>query len=545
MTRCSDCLRHVHGARCSGLIAAIAALIIGAMAALRPPIGQSRAVLLADELVSASADGVPLVLEQLRPVQHQARQRLQDLVDQTPRHSIERLRAAYGLMAIEPGTWPVLLESVATAPNAECRNLVTALALARSSVQPELARLSREADSPAQRARHAIVALQLGDTQPAQMLLQLAADRSDRTAFIEIYAVWHGDLGFAAELLQTCQDDDFRSGLCTALGTIDDAPRQRLVEVVTTLYRHAPDGGTHSAAGWTLNKWSRTLPDVSATAPVTSGRRWYVNGQGMTLVALPAGRFRMGTTGEPPFDDEAPAHEVSLTHAFYLADREVTVEQFLRFVHDAQLPTVDRPVEWDGPLPEFSPSPDCPVQMVSWYDAILYCNWLSRREGRRPCYVRNGTELVQDYTGHEEPRDVWRWDRLADGYRLPTESEWEYAVRAECFGSFSFGEGATRLQEYAWFANNSDGRTWPGGRKLPNAWGLFDMHGNVAEWCWDFERPYTPEPVSDPAGPAAGEVRTFRGGAMGTGALACRSAFRAAHRPTYRAGNLGFRVCCQ
>jgi formylglycine-generating enzyme required for sulfatase activity len=152
--------------------------------------------------------------------------------------------------------------------------------------------------------------------------------------------------------------------------------------------------------------------------------------------------------------------------------------------------------------------------------------------------------VVRDYAGYPVEQDVWDCDFSADGYRLPTEAEWEYAARAVSSGSYCFGEGTSRLHDYAWMANNSDSRTWPGGLKLPNAWGLFDMHGNVLEWCWDFEAAYPSEAVSDPTGPAKRESRMLRGGAFGVGPLGCRSAFRYCHYPDYRSTGHGIRVCC-
>jgi formylglycine-generating enzyme required for sulfatase activity len=234
-----------------------------------------------------------------------------------------------------------------------------------------------------------------------------------------------------------------------------------------------------------------------------------------------------------------------LTRAFYLADREVTVEQFLRFVNDADYPDREKPRGWEGVFKPHAPTPDCPVQKVNWFDAVLYCNWLSAREGRQACYERTGEkQTIKDYEGKPEEYDVWRRDFEADGYRLPTEAEWEYASRATSSSDYCFGTGTTKLLDYAWFRNNADTRTWPGGLKLPNAWGLFDMHGNVREWCWDYEGRYGANAVSDPAGPSAGSRRVLRGGAVDDGASGCRCAHRFEHRPTYRSAGYGFRLCC-
>ncbi len=270
------------------------------------------------------------------------------------------------------------------------------------------------------------------------------------------------------------------------------------------------------------------------------------------MVEVAAGTFTMGTPGGATQGTNArSAQEVTLTKPFYLGDREVTVEQFQRFVDDADYAAVDKPEGWQAqslPWKQYSPTPDCPVVSANWFDAVLYCNWLSTREGRKACYERTGEkQKLKNYDNREAEYDVWRCDFAADGYRLPTEAEWEFASRAGSAGDFCFGSGTTRLLDYAWFVNNSDMHSWPGGGKLPNAWGLFDMHGNAWEWCWDWYGSYGDEPVSDPTGPVsqvAGSGRVLRGGASDVIAAGCRSAHRLAVLPMLRFTYRGFRVLC-
>jgi formylglycine-generating enzyme required for sulfatase activity len=174
--------------------------------------------------------------------------------------------------------------------------------------------------------------------------------------------------------------------------------------------------------------------------------------------------------------------------------------------------------------------PNNPVESVSWFDAVEFCNELSQKEGLPPYYViRNSNQAIIDG---------------GPGYRLPTEGEWEYACRAGTETRFSFGDDAGLLGEYGWYQSNSSGQTWPVGTKLANAWGLHDMHGNVWEWCWDWydDSYYRNSPGVDPLGGSGATFRVIRGGSWGGDPQYCRSASRIRHAPEFRSSSLGFRV---
>ena len=504
-----------------------------------------RAESLADTLIGSPAAAVPFVLEDLRPIQQLARARLRHHFDASGHNSVERLHAAFGLIEMDHNIEAQLLEEVSTAPESECRNLIQAFSHVNSSAVIAIAIKSGDSADPAHRARHAILALHLGDPGPAELMLGGNDNPADRTAFIDTYGKWHGNPDDVADLLLTTANSTFRSQFCIALGTIDSAERGRIPKALARLYNEASDGGTHSAAVWALREWNLPIPAVKSMSQLSTEGGWFVNGQGMTMVGISAGKFVMGTKETAPFDDESPAHPVQLTHPYFLADREVTVEQFLRFLADMNHPLPEKPREWLGISEAISPTGDCPVQMVNWFDAILYCNWLSLHEGRQPCYLRIGKQFLKNYKGLDEEHDLWSCDFTTDGYRLPTEAEWEFAARATSSASFCFGDGTSQLSHYAWFRSNSGIRTWPGGLKRPDAWGLFDMHGNVAEWCWDFEGPYSLDSVSDPTGPKTSATHVLRGGAASVGDLGCRCAYRSGHLPAFRSAWNGFRVCCR
>ncbi|MFB0523996.1 MAG: SUMF1/EgtB/PvdO family nonheme iron enzyme, partial [Phycisphaerae bacterium] len=216
---------------------------------------------------------------------------------------------------------------------------------------------------------------------------------------------------------------------------------------------------------------------------------------GIEMVTIPSGWFEMGN--DKGAADEKPAHKVWIS-AFWMDRYEVVQEQFRIY---------------ELPDPSHFKNPKNPLEQINWTDAALYCNDRSRAEGLEPCY----------------DEETWQCNFSANGFRLPTEAEWEYACRAGTNSKFSFSDDTQKLKSYAWFTENSSGKTHSVGQKKPNLWGLYDMHGNVAEWCNDFysESFYKQSPEKDPKGPAKGKERVIRGGAWNSSADSCRSAYRA------------------
>jgi len=228
-----------------------------------------------------------------------------------------------------------------------------------------------------------------------------------------------------------------------------------------------------------------------------------VSKSGIEMVYLPEGEFMMGSNQGNP--DEGPAHKVKLT-GFLMDKFEVSQEMFAK----AQLPN---PSHWNE-------SPKKPVERVRWRDAKQYCDERSMLEGLKPCY--------------NEKTPEWDADLSANGYRLPSEAEWEYACRAGVEGAFDFGQ-ADKLRQFSWFAENADEKTHAVGQKKPNRWGLYDMYGNVSEWCEDVYSPtyYKESTASDPVGPASpgkDVKRVMRGGSWKSSADMCRASFRQGQR---------------
>jgi acetoin utilization deacetylase AcuC-like enzyme/formylglycine-generating enzyme required for sulfatase activity len=261
--------------------------------------------------------------------------------------------------------------------------------------------------------------------------------------------------------------------------------------------------------GWALScvaiggaLWLSSCRPAREVAPSGEQPRIITTAVGDEMVFIPAGHFRMGAEGGE--SDQEPVHEVRLD-AFLIDRYEVTQEQYTR------LASINGS-HFKGPRR--------PVEMISWADAALYCNLRSKADGLAPCY--------------DEDTAACNFD--ADGYRLPTEAEWECACRAGSETAYSFGSDATALKDYAWYKATADKQTHPVGQKKPNAWGLYDMHGNVAEWCNDGYAAgyYRHSPAEDPRGPEEDAKYVLRGGAWNTGAESCRSAQRVGEAPGFQ-----------
>jgi formylglycine-generating enzyme required for sulfatase activity len=294
-----------------------------------------------------------------------------------------------------------------------------------------------------------------------------------------------------------------------------------------------------------------------------------INSLGTTMVLIPPGEFLMGSsdvqiaaalkaatelkidqrTQDRIRDQERPQHRMVLAEPFLLAATEVTIAQFRTFVTETgyrteaevlgtgnssttekAAPRDRNDFTWGSP--GFAQQEQAAVSQVSWNDAVVFCNWLSKREKRTLAYRRDA-------------ENKWVLDAQSRGYRLPSEAQWEFACRAGTTTQYHFGDRHRALSKYGWFnfkSGSNPVRTV--GAKLSNEFGLYDMHGNLGEWCQDYYDPkfYGLAESSNPDGPVSGTRRVIRGGDWWTNAVRCRSAFRGYGDQVTRSDDLGFRL---
>jgi formylglycine-generating enzyme required for sulfatase activity len=386
-------------------------------------------------------------------------------------------------------------------------------------------------------------------------------------------------------------DASVRRALILALGSYTEDQisldeRRKLTALLLRWYEVDNDAGVHSAIDWLLRHarkgdkarpldWHQSeklaaLDKTLERRPSDERRNWHMTSHGHTMVIVRSPKpFEMGAplteAGRKPASDspDEPQYTVRIPRTFAIASKETTNEQFNRFLADnpdvkARFAYPNNPTRMASVITKFSPEPDTPQIAVTWYEAATYCNWLSKSEGlpesewvypSRPEEITSGMKLPADYLHRR-------------GYRLPTEAEWEYAARAGSVTSRFYGSTELLLSEYAWYSRHPQKgkndpidpadpqRTWPVGELKPNDLGLFDVYGNVWEWCQNRLREGRPESTvvedteDDILLVTDSVSRTRRGGGFPYGAEFMRSANRDSRNdfPNIRRDNVGFRV---
>ncbi len=346
-------------------------------------------------------------------------------------------------------------------------------------------------------------------------------------ARVSILLIWQALAGLACSLLTP--DARAQSSATLSVRLVGGVPQLSLSGPVGTSWTIQSSPALAPAVDWVaLTNLTLLTSPTAVTDPdgPAEGTRFYrameLKGQSPTnvivtnMVWMPPGTFTMGSPAtEVDRQPDETQHLVTLTQGFFVGKYLVTQGDYLAVLGNNP--------SWFNGLrgsTDYGTDLSRPVEYLYWFSAASYCAQLTQLEqqaGRLP------TNWV---------------------YRLPTEAEWEYACRAGTTNRFSYGDdpGYVELPNYAWFADNSGGVTQDVGLKLPNPAGLFDVHGDVYEWCLDYYGAYPVGPVTDPQGPAIGTTRVFRGGSWQYGGSACRSAGRYQADPASRFNFVGFRV---
>jgi formylglycine-generating enzyme required for sulfatase activity len=414
--------------------------------------------------------------------------------------------------------------------------------LVTASIWYRPAVLEQQKDVLARRqAKAALALLRIGQADSAWRRLLHTPDPRLRTYLIHLLAPWGAEPQALVERLELETNSSARRALILGLGeypfgTVPEEISKPLARNMLEAYQHDPDPGVHSALDWLLRQWGRNKDLQQIDRKLVSrapprDRLWYVNGQMQTLAVVRGPvEFHLGAPGsEEGRESDEALQPTSIGRSFAIATKDTTVSQFLRFRPDHAYSKKE------------SPDPNGPIIEVTWYDAAKYCRWLSEQEEvpeEQMCFpplnqINSNMVLPRDYLSRT-------------GYRLPTQAEWEYACRAGAVTSRCFGEDEVMLQHYAWYKKNSGEHAWPVGKLKPNDLGLFDVHGNVNQWCLDVydadSRRFSGRAIADRPSRQPGTHRVAKGGSNFSPFSLIRSAYRFSEEADVRYTDLGFRL---
>jgi formylglycine-generating enzyme required for sulfatase activity len=532
----------------------------------------------ANDLVTVPAVYLAVWMDSLRPVRGKLLPALSKVYRDAKRRDVERSLAT-DILADYAADQPAVLADLLM--DADEKQFAVIYPKVKEQGEKALTRLTSEIgcklpsqlpssdenrETLAKRQANAAVALlRMNQSEKVWPLLKHSPDPRVRSYLIHRLSPLGADARAILKRFNEESDITIRRALLLSLGEYSEKDlspdtRKALLPKVQAIYRTASDPGLHASAEWLLRQWKqetwlKQMNDGWKQDREQRGKRlegiklelakekekspqWYVNGQGQTMVVIPGPvEFLMGSppTEEGRFDYETQ-HKKRIGRTFALAAKAVTVEQYRRFDKNYQLPPLSTRT---ANLPVVGTS-DLPVVGTSWHQAAAYCNWLSKEEGieeDQRCYeIKDGkvTRLKANYLS-------------LTGYRLPTESEMEYATRAGALTSRYYGQTEDLLPKYAWYQKNSHVKTWPVGSLKPNDFGLFDMQGNVYTWCQERFMNYPPNQGKEIADKEDilsidnQSGRGWRGGSFVDPASAVRSSYHDSFLPADRFVNNGFR----
>jgi len=501
-------------------------------------------ILILDLLKDADAQQFPILLTRAEASREEA------VKSMTEEVAFDLLKEA------DARQFPILLTKAKDDPTAAIKSMKEEV-----EKKPPLKSVYKQKDELAGRQANALITLaMLGQKDPLWPALRHGPDPRLRTYLIQRMGPFGVDFKVLAGHLFDEKEPSIRAALVLALGeypyVLLDNINSLVADRLIAEYADDSDPGLHSAIAWLLPRLGRlecqALDESLAGKTPDPKQSWFVNKEGQTFAILKdPGVFVMGSPDEEKLlgkTSKEQQHHRRIPRSFAISTREVTVAEFTKFLRDPSAKDVKYIPENQT---DYSPYERGPIPAVTWFEAAQYCRWLSELEGipkAQQCYppipeIKENMELYPDHL-------------TRTGYRLPTEAEWEYACRAGTQTPWVFGSDISLLKDFGWDLNNSGmknirQKAQETGLKKPNAFGLFDMHGNIYEWCSDRDPPYPPSdgpPVDDLGNERPDrkvvdtDIRIYRGGSFLDLPLNLRSAYRDAARPTTRLTAIGFRL---
>jgi serine/threonine protein kinase/formylglycine-generating enzyme required for sulfatase activity len=546
---------------------------------------------LAEQLVAANSEHQSRLREYLRPLQYRLLPELERIfADKTASESRQVSAAnALGDYAVKDTARLSRLLTVATPEQYALLYPLVSLAKdpAATGLLAQLVRETPAEDLPQadrvslgqRRAGAAITLLRQGEREQILDVLRVGSDPESLSQFVARCRLRDVKAAELVECLDRAdatrkslsgaarkQEDRVVYGLLLALGDypreeIAAATRQPLIDRLIVWYGQDPSSAIHGAAGWLLKRWGfeEAVTKIERT-PVpydpTGEREWYTleikatSDGGLlgsllgpteqplyfTFIVFPAGEYTIGSPeGETDRSIDERLHRVTLTQPISVCDRELTWAQY------DPIDNRQRHTAWERQFNR-KLGPSDPVFGVNWSDSVTYCRWLTAQSGmgkESQCY--DDSELLpKDQEDNPQYAQIYLH---RDGFRLPTEAEWEVICRSGTTTAYSFGNDVQLLGQYGWYQETSNGWSHGVGLLRPGLRGLFDIHGNLYEWCHDWYAEYADgASVGNPMGPAKGSYRVDRGGSWDDPARFCRAAFRSRNGPSLRSYLLGFRL---
>jgi|GEM_PF-1130755 len=510
----------------------------------------------ASELLMADHGMLQFAISKMDILDDTTREKIRRVADDPAADQHQRLNAA--IVRLHLGE-PVMPEIVRLLPEVAVRPALLQLLLAArdkaGDAGHEVTRLAMEQSDPEFRAQLSLMAWAFGEPAALKKMCNDLKRPDARTMATMLLRDWHPAIEDLVTDLRQEPDPLVRYCIITGIGRIDPRSLNRydlrlLYGLLQEQSGESSAAGIRSACVWTAGKLGLAEPPAGLFQAI-HGRDWEQTPSGLTMVQIQPGTTVLGAIDPRIEGDYNLPHQVTLTREFWIAATETSIAQFKQFLNDQDLDPALKPAGFDAwlPDPQTSPTPGHPVTRVSWIDGVLYCNWLSSREGLEPCYRFESAES----TVPDDPPIISTSVQInysANGYRLPTEAEIEFASRAGGQSSHWFGDNLEWMSELVTTSSLLNVSARPCGDLMPNPWGLHELEGNVWEWCHDWYEPIGLTALTDPQGPDApgtqfGMQKTYRGGGVNTQRGSAEVSGRGHDDPSRRWSNLGFRVVRQ